>query len=54
MAAAMASATSYPPVIPDPFDLGIHTPANLNRGARTALLQNSPAVLNGPAGVPPA
>ncbi|KAG7406105.1 TMEM14 protein-like protein [Fusarium oxysporum f. sp. rapae] len=53
-AAAMASATSCPPIVPDPFDLGIHTPANLNRGARTALLQNSPAVVNGPVGVPPA
>jgi hypothetical protein len=50
----MASATSYPPIVPDPFDLGIHTPANLNRGASTALLQNSPAVVNGPVGVPPA
>ncbi|KAK2684929.1 hypothetical protein QWA68_016189 [Fusarium oxysporum] len=50
----MASATSCPPIVPDPFDLGIHTPANLNRGARTALLQNSPAVVNGPVGVPPA
>ncbi|PCD21120.1 hypothetical protein AU210_016546 [Fusarium oxysporum f. sp. radicis-cucumerinum] len=49
----MASATSCPPIVPDPFDLGIHTPANLNRGARTALLQNSPAVVNGPVGVPP-
>ncbi|KAL6405612.1 hypothetical protein AUP68_11373 [Ilyonectria robusta] len=48
----MASATSCPPVVPDPFDLGIHTPANLNRGARTTLLQNSPAVVNGPIGVP--
>ncbi|KAH7110513.1 hypothetical protein B0J13DRAFT_534533 [Dactylonectria estremocensis] len=54
MAAAMASTTTRPPTIPDPFDLGIHTPANLNRGARTALLQNSPAVVNGPVGVPPA
>ncbi|TVY74427.1 hypothetical protein Focb16_v004646 [Fusarium oxysporum f. sp. cubense] len=50
----MASATSCPPIVPDPFDLGIHTPANLNRGARTALLQNSPAVVNGPIRVPPA
>ena len=54
MAAAMASATTRPPAVPDPFDLGVHTPANLNRGARTALLQNSPAVVNGPVGVPPA
>ncbi|KAH7464077.1 hypothetical protein FOMA001_g17794 [Fusarium oxysporum f. sp. matthiolae] len=50
----MASATSCPPIVPDPFDLGIHTPVNLNRGARTVLLQNSPAVVNGPVGVPPA
>ncbi|KAI7767317.1 hypothetical protein LZL87_014068 [Fusarium oxysporum] len=50
----MASATSCPPIVPDPFDLGIHTPANLNRGAHTTLLQNSPAVVNGPVGVPPA
>ncbi|KAG7408661.1 hypothetical protein Forpe1208_v012330 [Fusarium oxysporum f. sp. rapae] len=50
----MASAPSCPPIVPDPFDLGIHTPANLNRGARTALLQNSPAVVNGPVGAPPA
>ncbi|KAF4336512.1 endonuclease reverse transcriptase, partial [Fusarium beomiforme] len=50
----MASATSCPPIVPGPFDLGIHTPANLNRGARTALLQNSPAIVNGPVGVPPA
>ncbi|KAH7173102.1 hypothetical protein DER46DRAFT_596898, partial [Fusarium sp. MPI-SDFR-AT-0072] len=47
----MASATSCPPIVPDPFDLGIHTPANLNRGAHTALLQNSPAVVNGPVGL---
>ncbi|KAH7109727.1 hypothetical protein B0J13DRAFT_462808, partial [Dactylonectria estremocensis] len=50
----MASATTRPPDVSDPFDLGIHTPANLNRRARTALLQNSPAVVNGPVGVPPA
>ncbi|KAL9560662.1 hypothetical protein ACKAV7_015225 [Fusarium commune] len=50
----MASATSCPPIVPDPFDLGIHTPANLNRGAHTTVLQNSPAVVNGPVGVPPA
>ncbi|KAF4448358.1 hypothetical protein F53441_8233 [Fusarium austroafricanum] len=41
----MASSTTNPPAAPDPFDLGIHTPANLNRGARAALLQNSPAAL---------
>ncbi|KAL6404529.1 hypothetical protein AUP68_13922 [Ilyonectria robusta] len=50
----MASATTSPPALPDPFDLGAHTPANLNRGARTALLQNSLAVVNGPACVSPA
>ncbi|KAH7186962.1 hypothetical protein DER44DRAFT_180217 [Fusarium oxysporum] len=50
----MASATSCPPIVPDPFDLGIHTPANLNRGARTALLQNSPSAVNGPVWTPPA
>ncbi|KAF4438619.1 hypothetical protein F53441_12763, partial [Fusarium austroafricanum] len=42
----MASSTTNPPAAPDPFDLGIHTPANLNRGARAALLQNSPAAVN--------
>ncbi|KAL9563921.1 hypothetical protein ACKAV7_011956 [Fusarium commune] len=49
----MASSTTNPPVAPDPFDLGIHTPANLNRGARAALLQNSPAAVNGTIGVSP-
>ncbi|KAJ3455314.1 hypothetical protein MRS44_013914 [Fusarium solani] len=49
----MASSTTNPPAAPDPFDLGIHTPANLNRGARAALLQNSPAIVNGPIGVSP-
>ncbi|KAI5456158.1 hypothetical protein BGZ63DRAFT_317428, partial [Mariannaea sp. PMI_226] len=48
--AAMASATG-PSALTDPFDLGIHTPVNLNRRARTALLQNSPAVVDGPARV---
>ncbi|EGU73637.1 hypothetical protein FOXB_15853, partial [Fusarium oxysporum f. sp. conglutinans Fo5176] len=42
-----------PPIVPDSFDLGIHTLANLNRGARTPLLQNSTAGVNGPVGVPP-
>ncbi|KAM5528721.1 hypothetical protein FOXYSP1_19202 [Fusarium oxysporum f. sp. phaseoli] len=51
--AAMASSTTNPPAAPDPFDLGIHTPANLNRGARAALLQNSPAAVNGTIGVSP-
>ncbi|KAH8654724.1 hypothetical protein BGZ61DRAFT_571523 [Ilyonectria robusta] len=50
----MASSTTSPPAAPDPCDLGIHTPANLNRGARAALLQNSPAVVNGPIGSSPA
>ncbi|KAH7140449.1 hypothetical protein B0J13DRAFT_527187 [Dactylonectria estremocensis] len=49
----MASPTNSPPAVSVPFDVGIHTPANLNRGARTALLQNSPAVVNGPVGVSP-
>ncbi|RKK65356.1 hypothetical protein BFJ69_g16359 [Fusarium oxysporum] len=49
----MASSTTNPPAAPDPFDLGIHTPANLNRGAHAALLQNSPAAVNGTIGVSP-
>ncbi|KAG7403959.1 hypothetical protein Forpi1262_v018619 [Fusarium oxysporum f. sp. raphani] len=49
----MASSSTNPSAAPDPFDLGVHTPANLNRGARAALLQNSPAVVNGPIGVSP-
>ncbi|KNB17806.1 hypothetical protein FOXG_16009 [Fusarium oxysporum f. sp. lycopersici 4287] len=49
----MASSTTNPPAAPDPFDWGIHTPANLNRGARAALLQNSPAAVNGTIGVSP-
>ncbi|RKK47489.1 hypothetical protein BFJ69_g18175, partial [Fusarium oxysporum] len=49
----MASSTTIPPAAPDRFDLGIHTPANLNRGARAALLQNSPAAVNGTIGVSP-
>ncbi|RYC76823.1 hypothetical protein BFJ63_vAg20301, partial [Fusarium oxysporum f. sp. narcissi] len=47
----MASSTTIPPAALDPFDLGIHTPVNLNRGARAALLQNSPAAVNGTIGV---
>lgn len=35
------------------FDLGIHTPDNLNRGARVALLLNSPVIANGPVGISP-
>ncbi|KAM5527478.1 RNA-directed DNA polymerase from transposon x-element [Fusarium oxysporum f. sp. phaseoli] len=42
----MASSSTIPPAALDPFDLGIHTPINLNRGARAALLQNSPVVVN--------
>ncbi|KAG7406816.1 hypothetical protein Forpi1262_v018194 [Fusarium oxysporum f. sp. raphani] len=49
----MASSTTIPLATPDPFDLGIHTPANLNRGARAGLLQNSPAAVNGTIGVSP-
>ncbi|PCD22043.1 hypothetical protein AU210_016026 [Fusarium oxysporum f. sp. radicis-cucumerinum] len=49
----MDSSTTISPAAPDPFDLGIHTPANLNRGARAALLQNSPAAVNGTIGVSP-
>ncbi|KAF6527530.1 hypothetical protein HZS61_007832 [Fusarium oxysporum f. sp. conglutinans] len=49
----MASSTTNPPAAPDRFDLGIHTPANLNRGARAVLLQNSPAAVNGTIGVSP-
>ncbi|RKK81747.1 hypothetical protein BFJ70_g16118 [Fusarium oxysporum] len=45
----MALSTTSPPAAPNPFDLRIHTPDNLNRGARAALLQNSPAIANGPA-----
>ncbi|KAJ0127741.1 NAD/NADP-dependent betaine aldehyde dehydrogenase [Fusarium oxysporum f. sp. albedinis] len=50
----MASSSMIPPAALDPFDLGIHTPINLNRGARAALLQNSPVVVNGTIGVSPA
>ncbi|KAF6515471.1 hypothetical protein HZS61_005377 [Fusarium oxysporum f. sp. conglutinans] len=49
----MASSSTIPPVAPDPFNLGIHTPANLNRGARAALLQNSPATVSSTIGVSP-
>ncbi|RKK49330.1 hypothetical protein BFJ69_g18095, partial [Fusarium oxysporum] len=49
----MASSTTIPPAAPDRFDLGIHTPVNLNRGARAALLQNSPAAVTGTIGVSP-
>ncbi|KAH6980447.1 hypothetical protein EDB80DRAFT_692216 [Ilyonectria destructans] len=50
----MALSTTNLPATSDPFDLGIHTPANLNREARTALLKDSSAVVNGPVGVSPA
>ncbi|RYC78273.1 hypothetical protein BFJ63_vAg18854 [Fusarium oxysporum f. sp. narcissi] len=50
----MASSSTRSPAALDPFDLGIHTPINLNRGARAALLQNSPVVVNGTIGVSPA
>ncbi|KAH7180255.1 hypothetical protein DER46DRAFT_566889 [Fusarium sp. MPI-SDFR-AT-0072] len=49
----MASSTMNPPTALDPFDLGIHTPANLNQGARASLLQNSPAAVNATIGVSP-
>ncbi|KAG6999835.1 hypothetical protein FocnCong_v013434 [Fusarium oxysporum f. sp. conglutinans] len=49
----MASSMTSPPAVSDRFDLGIHTPTNLNREARAALLQNSPAIVNGPVGVSP-
>ncbi|KAG6979908.1 hypothetical protein FocnCong_v010407 [Fusarium oxysporum f. sp. conglutinans] len=52
-AAVMASSTTIPPAATDHFDLGIHTRVNLNRGARAALLQNSPAAVNGTIGVSP-
>uniref|UniRef100_A0A0D2YHX7 Uncharacterized protein n=1 Tax=Fusarium oxysporum (strain Fo5176) TaxID=660025 RepID=A0A0D2YHX7_FUSOF len=42
-----------PPAVSNRFDLGIHTPDNLNREARAALLQNSPAIVNGPVSVSP-
>ncbi|KAF5267059.1 hypothetical protein FOXYS1_2078 [Fusarium oxysporum] len=49
----MASSSTNPPTAPVPFDVRVHTPANLNRGARAALLLNSPAVVNSPIGVSP-
>ncbi|KAM5527931.1 hypothetical protein FOXYSP1_19805 [Fusarium oxysporum f. sp. phaseoli] len=33
----MGSSSTKLPAAPDPFDLGIHTPANLNRGARATV-----------------
>ncbi|PWI70932.1 putative reverse transcriptase, partial [Purpureocillium lilacinum] len=50
-AAAMASASSSPPHNDDPFDLGPRTPSGLARGARVALLRNSPATREGEIGV---
>ncbi|CZR44226.1 uncharacterized protein FPRO_16092 [Fusarium proliferatum ET1] len=44
---------SLPSPLGPALDLGVHTPANLNRRARAALLQNSPAVVNSPIGVSP-
>ncbi|RKK29596.1 hypothetical protein BFJ66_g3465 [Fusarium oxysporum f. sp. cepae] len=49
----MASSMTSLPAVLDRFNLRIHTPANLNREARAALLQNSPAIVNGPVGVSP-
>ncbi|EWY79957.1 hypothetical protein FOCG_18394 [Fusarium oxysporum f. sp. radicis-lycopersici 26381] len=49
----MASSMTIPPAAPGSFDLEIHAPPNLNRGARAALLQNSPAAVNGTIGVSP-
>ncbi|KAJ6439060.1 reverse transcriptase [Purpureocillium lavendulum] len=47
----MASASSSPPHDDDPFDLGPRTPSGLARGARVALLRNSPATREGEIGV---
>ena len=47
----MASASSSPPHNDDPFDLGPRTPSGLARGARAALLRNSPATREGEIGV---
>ncbi|EWZ28983.1 hypothetical protein FOZG_17282 [Fusarium oxysporum Fo47] len=52
-AAVMDSSTMILPAAPDRFDLGIHTPVNLSRGARAALLQNNPAAVIGTIGVSP-
>jgi hypothetical protein len=52
-AAVMASSLTNLPAAPDPFDLGSHTPANLNQGAHAILLQNSPVVMNSPIGISP-
>ncbi|OAQ60815.1 ribonuclease H-like protein [Purpureocillium lilacinum] len=47
----MASASPSPPHDHDPFDLGPETPSGLARGARVALLRNSPATREGEIGV---
>jgi hypothetical protein len=47
----MASASSSPPHDDNPFDLGPRTPSGLARGARVALLRNSPATREGEIGV---
>ena len=47
----MASASSSPPHNDNPFDLGPRTPSGLARGARVALLRNSPATREGEIGV---
>ncbi|RKK13575.1 hypothetical protein BFJ66_g14180 [Fusarium oxysporum f. sp. cepae] len=49
----MASSITSLPAVSDRFDLGIYTPANLNREAYAALLQNSPAIINSLIGVSP-
>ncbi|RKK07770.1 hypothetical protein BFJ66_g12230 [Fusarium oxysporum f. sp. cepae] len=49
----MASSMTSLPAVLDRFDLRIYTPANLNREAHAALLQNSPAIVNSPVGVSP-
>ena len=47
----MASSSSSPPHDDNPFDLGPRTPSGLARGARVALLRNSPATREGEIGV---
>ena len=47
----MASASSSPPHNDNPFDLGPRTPSGLARGARVALLRNSPATREGEIGI---
>ena len=50
----MATVLTSPLAAPNPFDLGIHTPANLPQGARAALLRNSSPVVNRTIGISPA